>query len=446
MTSAESEALAVDVLVVGAGPAGLATAIALRMHGGLEVAVLDRCGAAASVGETLAPGTRGLLEALGVWSDFEAQGHLPAYGTSAAWGQPEPAKRDFVMMPFGCGWHLDRARFDALLARRAETLGVVRLQAGLRGIARSADGWRVHDTGMPTRTHTARFVVDASGRSSCLARRVGARLHFLDRQVAALGEFALPDDAAMDQLTLVEAFEGGWSYSVRIPGDRLMVAILGDGDAARTAGLFTDAGWATSLEALPYTRRRLSGSRRRGALRRVAAHSARLDRCMGDGWLAVGDAAASHDPLSGSGIPRALDGGLRAARAIRRSLLADDRAALDEYAHNHATDYARYMHTHAQYYAIEQRWPTQPFWRRRQRRIELHPLQRLQHVKDHRLPVPPAFLLDLDLHALLGSASRPRPAHELVAEVARDPADNLQIVLGLQWLLEIGALRVVDQD
>jgi hypothetical protein len=44
------------------------------------------------------------------------------------------------------------------------------------------------------------------------------------------------------------------------------------------------------------------------------------------------------------------------------------------------------------------------------------------------------------------SASRPRPAHELVAEVARDPADNLQIVLGLQWLLEIGALRVVDQD
>lgn len=35
------------------------------------------------------------------------------------------------------------------------------------------------------------------------------------------------------------------------------------------------------------------------------------------GWIAVGDAAATHDPLSADGITRALIGGMEAARIFQ---------------------------------------------------------------------------------------------------------------------------------
>jgi flavin-dependent dehydrogenase len=432
----------VDVMVVGAGPAGLATALALRKQGGLSVALLDRGAPGAGVGETLAPGARDLLKALGLLADFEAQGHLPAYGTAAAWGQPELATRDFLMTPFGCGWTLDRARFDGLLGSHAEALGDLRVQAGLGRVERLADGWRVISNDPSACEFKARFLVDASGRASGLARRLGARLHFLDRQVAVLGEFALPPGAALDQLTVVEACAQGWAYSVRIPGDRLIVALLSDGDCARASGLFDLAGWNAVLDMLPHTRLRLRDATACAALRPVAAHSARLDRFTGEDWLAVGDAAASHDPLSGSGIQRALAGGLRAAQAIHRHLVSGESEALEAYASSLADDFGRYMQTHAQYYALEQRWPTQPFWRRRQPRVELHPQQILMSQGRRRLPALPAPLLGIDPAALLASATQPRPAHQLLAEHGADPGRTLQVLLGLQWLLDVGALRL----
>lgn len=432
----------VDVMVVGAGPAGLATALALRKQGGLGVALLDRGAPGAGVGETLAPGARDLLKALGLLADFEAQSHLPAYGTAAAWGQPELATRDFLMTPFGCGWTLDRTRFDRLLAAHAEAAGALRVQASLGRIDRLADGWRVIGNVTPACEFRARFLVDASGRASGLARRLGARLHFLDRQVAVLGEFALPPGAALDQLTVVEACAQGWAYSVRIPGDRLMVALLSDGDSARASDLFERAGWNAMLDTLPHTRLRLRHATACAALRPVAAHSARLDRFAGEDWLAVGDAAASHDPLSGSGIQRALEGALRAAQAIHRHLMRGQRDALDAYANSLAADYGRYMQTHAQYYALEQRWPTHPFWRRRQPRIELHPQQVLVSQGRRRLPALPAHLLGFDPTALLASAAQPRAAHQLMAEHGADPGRSLQVLLGLQWLLDVDALRL----
>ena len=53
----------------------------------------------------------------------------------------------------------------------------------------------------------------------------------------------------------------------------------------------------------------------RAALRTVSANTARLDRVGGSGWLAVGDAALSYDPLSAHGIVGALESGVRAAQA-----------------------------------------------------------------------------------------------------------------------------------
>jgi hypothetical protein len=54
---------------------------------------------------------------------FQNDGHLPSHGIQAAWGSAELFDTDFIFNPYGTGWHLDRRRFDAMLASHADQCG-----------------------------------------------------------------------------------------------------------------------------------------------------------------------------------------------------------------------------------------------------------------------------------------------------------------------------------
>ena len=85
------------------------------------------------IGETLPPPARSILEHLGVWEAFQAQRHRDVHGTTAVWGTSTPLDNDFIYMPGGAGWHLERAEFDAMLAAQAERQGAaLRLNTRLR--------------------------------------------------------------------------------------------------------------------------------------------------------------------------------------------------------------------------------------------------------------------------------------------------------------------------
>lgn len=71
------------------------------------------------LGETLPPPARRLLDHLGVWDAFQRQGHREVYGTAAVWGGAGLHEHDFIYTPHDTAWHLDRAAFDAMLAREA---------------------------------------------------------------------------------------------------------------------------------------------------------------------------------------------------------------------------------------------------------------------------------------------------------------------------------------
>ena len=77
------------------------------------------------------------------------------------------------------------------------------------------------------------------------------------------------------------------------------------------------------------------------------------------------------DPISGQGITRALEGGLRAANAILESD-AGDQSALSVYAEWMAESHQRYRSTCASYYRAETRWKHSPFWKRRHTIADSH--------------------------------------------------------------------------
>jgi flavin-dependent dehydrogenase len=98
--------------------------------------------------------------------------------------------------------------------------------------------------------------------------------------------------------------------------------------------------------------------------RGAPAQSSWLEPPVGEGWLAVGDAAISFDPLSAQGILTALFTGMTAGQALHAHLTGDPDALTTYRTRLNAINTA-YQRNRAITYRLEQRWLHRPFWRRR---------------------------------------------------------------------------------
>jgi flavin-dependent dehydrogenase len=161
-------------------------------------------------------------------------------------------------------------------------------------------------------------------------------------------------------VTLIEATREGWWYSAPLPGERLLVARLSDhaGCAARRW-----VAWSRGYGSAPHTAAR-TGRHLPPQLRTASARSVASCEAMGDGWLAVGDAADARDPLSGTGICDALHDGIRAAQTVAMALDGDS-AAVPRRRAVLAQERVRYREARRHVYGLERRWSAAPFWRAR---------------------------------------------------------------------------------
>jgi flavin-dependent dehydrogenase len=354
-----------DVAIVGGGPGGCATALSLRSHARSLAVVLIEASAyqPPRLGETLPPLARRLLEHLGVWEAFERQGHREVYGTAAAWGDAGLRENDFIFTPHNTAWHLDRAAFDAMLAREAAWRGAcVRLRTRVCDTTREGSVWRLQlSDGSELVT---RFAVDATGNASVIGRRSHARLVISDHLTGFARFFQ--EERRADPRTLVEAFADGWWYTAGIPGGRCLAVCLTDTDLARRLRLADLSQWSQQIEATTHIRQALYGVRPHGPLIVRTTSSRRLEPVAGDGWLAVGDAASTFDPLSSQGIIKALRSGIFASYAIADLLTRGTDAGLARYRRYVREEFESYLQVRAKYYGEERRWPHSAFWRRRQ--------------------------------------------------------------------------------
>jgi flavin-dependent dehydrogenase len=361
-----------DVAIAGGGPAGLAAALTLLRYTRRRVVVVESSEYDGfRIGETASPGLQPLLGYLGAWEGFLADRHRPALGTSAAWGSPALSSRDFLFTGRGTGWHLDRCRFDGTLARQVRAAGGTLLTgARVADCVRARDGrWQlaVAERAGGRSACSARFVIDAGGRASRLARRLGARRRGFDLLVGVAAVVELPAGGAGWHHTLIESCAAGWWYSAPLPAGRRAVAVLmTDSDLVRALRAGGAGEWRRLLAETGATRGRLAGSRPVFAPRILPAASQILEPAAGPGWIAAGDAAVSFDPLASAGVGHALVSGIHAARAAHEALeAAPQPTLLAGYGAQVARTMSDYLRLRHHFYAVEQRWPEQPFWQRR---------------------------------------------------------------------------------
>ena len=337
----------VDVLVVGAGPAGsVAAAEAKRAAPELDVVVLERdraVGAPVRCAEGV--GDAGLRE----FADPTGASWAARKITKVIFWAPDGtevkvAERDV-------GWILDRTRFDAFLAAEAVAAGAdVRVGTEATGMRRDGDHWTVETRGArgPERLR-ARVVIGADGVETMVGRWAGLDTRVPARDMESCAQYVVQGiDFDPDAIYLQfgdRVAPGGYAWvfpkGVGVANVGLgIVALKADGRSAR--------GYLDDWIANRYPRGAKTGYTVGGVIVHTTVKST-----VADGVLIAGDAAHMVNPLSGGGIVNAMKAGRLAGRtaaaAIReRSVGA---ARLSAY---HDAWMALLGDDHLKYYRIKQ--------------------------------------------------------------------------------------------
>jgi flavin-dependent dehydrogenase len=332
-----------DAVVVGAGPAGSATALQLA-RAGLSIALVERARfpRRKPCGEFLSPQCLPLLEALGVAGEVRALGAREVEGMLLS-GRGRRALGRYVAIggarpPAPHGWAVRRERFDAVLRDAAVRAGRVELYEGCRVLAlqRTSHG-RVE--GVVARTAAggelvlrAAWTIGADGLRSRVASELGVRseVGWL-RKLALTAHYA---GVAWGAHAEVHFFDGG--YLACAPVDEGLVGVNVVVDLARHARLSAprDAAFDAYLARVPAVERRLRAGVRASPIRGLGPLAARTSRQVFDGAALVGDACGYVDPVTGEGIWQALRGAELLAASLSAALEArrTDARALESYA------------------------------------------------------------------------------------------------------------------
>jgi 2-polyprenyl-6-methoxyphenol hydroxylase-like FAD-dependent oxidoreductase len=316
-----------DVLVIGAGPTGLALAASLVSRG-IETTIVDRQAAGANTSRAAVVNAR----TLEVLEDLDVSRRLVKEGVQAPLFSIRDRNRtlipiDFSALPTAYPYSLmvpQATTERVLLDRLVELGGTVVRPKTLSSVTQDDDGvTATFDDGDVLR---ARFVVGADGIQSVVREQAGIGFHGgVYEESFVLADVRLAGDAPLDEVILFWA-AAGLTVVAPLPGDVFrIVAPVPDAPESPSAQFIQqildtrgpDAGQLVVTDVVWGSRFRI--------------HHRVADTYRSGRLLLAGDAAHVHSPAGGQGMNLGIQDGIALADALAIVLAGGADSALDHY-------------------------------------------------------------------------------------------------------------------
>ncbi|QIG49239.1 hypothetical protein G5V57_16870 [Nordella sp. HKS 07] len=341
------------VCVIGGGPAGSVFAIRMAQLGHQVELIEPVAFPRPHLGESLSPGVPALLQSLG--AEDALAGSRPVRQVEVAWEGAPQIRLDERQE----GRLVDRGYFDSLLLDHARSLGVgIRQPARIVDRRHDAEGWRlVIETETGSQSIAADFLADARGRNGAPSWR---------RQPAGPATLALHaywKGPGLPDHPVIRAGDDAWYWSVPLPDGSCNIQVFVDAHAFGAARKDTlDSRYLDLLDR--------SGFRPGAPAGRVQATNASAYVALAAttaASIALGETALALDPLSSSGVQKAIQTALAGA-IVANTLIgrpASASAAMAFYQGSLEEASTRHRSWAAGYYAEAARARPAAFWRDR---------------------------------------------------------------------------------
>ncbi len=330
------EVESVEIVIVGAGPAGSVAAALLRQQG-REVLVIEREQFPRfSIGESLLPQSMAYLEQAGMLQAVVEAGFQ--FKNGAAFMRNGCYThfdfRDKHSQGWGTTYQVQRADFDHLLAKEAERFGAqVRYRHEVLDVAleQPGGGSRLTVRGADGATYQidARFILDASGFGRILPRLLkletpsnfpvrGAIFTHIQDGIADAGF-----DRNKIRVTVHPQHCDVWFWTIPFAGGRCSLGVV-----AETSFLERYQGTPTErLQAIvaeePSLQSLLANALWDMPARQIVGYSANVDKLWGPGYALLGNAGEFLDPVFSSGVTIAFKSASLAAAALQRQFAGE---------------------------------------------------------------------------------------------------------------------------
>jgi flavin-dependent dehydrogenase len=319
----------VDVLIIGAGPAGSMAAALLQREGFRLLVVEKQVFPRFVIGESLLPHCMDLLKEADLLTCVEQQKFMQKNGAVFLRNR-ETCNFDFSSQ-FTAGWQytyqVPRADFDKTLADTVAGRGVEILYGhGVTAIRFEASHAAVtlNQPDGSSRTVTAKFVLDCSGFGRVLPRlldlEMPSRFPARESLFAHVTGDRRPEGREEGKIWVCVHPDGAWIWIIPFSNGKTSVGVVADAEFFARYPAEPEERLRAIFASDPSAGPRLAGMKLVFAPQRIAGYGCAVKQLFGDRFALVGNATEFLDPIFSSGVTLAFASANRAAKVVARQL------------------------------------------------------------------------------------------------------------------------------